>query len=381
MEIDEGDPFNQILQAKSENNLRSLNFFRSVSSEINDGKDSKSKIINITVEEKPTGEIFAGAGVGNEGGTFTAGVKENNYLGKGVAVEANGTITTESFKGMLSVSDPNYKNSDKSLFFNVQALEIDRIKDFGYKTNKTGFEIGTGFEYYQDLNLGLSTRSFYEKIETDSTASARQQKQEGDYWDTFLKLKINYDKRNQKFKTNDGFYSNLTTDLPIISDTNTLTTSYTYKYFTDLYTNNITSMTFFIEAANSITNDDIKLSERLYLPSRRLRGFESGKIGPKDGNDFIGGNFATSINFNSTLPIIFENAQNLDASIFIDVANLWGVDYDSSIDESNEIRSSIGIGVDWFSVVGPINFSLTEAISKADTDITESFRFNIGTTF
>ena len=175
--------------------------------------------------------------------------------------------------------------------------------------------------------------------------------------------------------------SDLTIDLPLISDSNTLTNSYTYKVYTDLYENNVTSLSFYIETANSVTNDDIKLSERLYIPSRKLRGFESGKIGPKDGNDFIGGNFATAINFNSTLPVIFENAQNLDASIFVDIANLWGVDYDSSIDDSNRIRSSIGIGIDWFSAVGPINFSLTETLSKKSTDITESFRFNIGTTF
>ena len=381
LEIDEGDPFNDILQSKSENNLKGLNFFRSVSSEITDGSDKNSKIINITVEEKPTGEIFAGAGLGNEGGTFTIGVKENNYLGKGLGVEANATVTPETFKGKLSISNPNYKNTDKSIFFNVQALEIDRIADFGYKTNKTGFEIGTNFEYLEDLNLGLSSRSFIEKIDTDSTASARQQAQEGNYWDTFVKFRFNYDKRNQRFRPNDGYLSDLTIDLPLISDSNTLTNSYTYKVYTDLYENNVTSLSFYIETANSVTNDDIKLSERLYIPSRKLRGFESGKIGPKDGNDFIGGNFATAINFNSTLPVIFENAQNLDASIFVDIANLWGVDYDSSIDDSNRIRSSIGIGIDWFSAVGPINFSLTETLSKKSTDITESFRFNIGTTF
>ncbi len=381
LEIDEGDPYNEILQSKSENNLKSLNFFRNVSSEILDGKAKNSKIINISVEEKPTGEIMAGAGLGNEGGTFTVGVKENNYLGKGLSVEANGTVTPETFKGKLSVIDPNYKNSDKSMFFNVQAIEIDRITDFGYKAKKTGFELGTDFEYLKDLNLALSTRSFVENIETDSTASTRQQKQEGNYWDTFLKFRVNYDKRNQKFRPTDGFISNLSFDLPVISDTNTLTNSYTYKVFTDLYENNVTSMSFYIEAANSITGNDIKLSERLFIPSRRLRGFESGKIGPKDGNDFIGGNFATAINFNSTLPVIFENAQNLDASIFVDIANLWGVDYDSSIDDSNKVRSSIGIGVDWFSVVGPINFSFTETLSKKSSDVTESFRFNIGTTF
>ena len=94
--IDEGDPFNEILQAKSINNLKSLNFFKSVKSDILEGSLDNSKIINIYIEEKATGEISAGAGVGTTGGTVTAGVKENNYLGKGVSVEANATIDEES---------------------------------------------------------------------------------------------------------------------------------------------------------------------------------------------------------------------------------------------------------------------------------------------
>ena len=78
---------------------------------------------------------------------------------------------------------------------------------------------------------------------------------------------------------------------------------------------------------------------------------------------------------------IFENSQNLDAVIFFDAANVWGVDYDSSIDDSNKIRSSIGIGVDWLTVVGPLNFTLSQAITKSDNDVEENFRFNLGTTF
>ena len=381
LEIDEGDPFNEILQKKSENNLNSLNFFKNVSSEIIDGNESNSKIININVKEKPTGEIMAGAGVGTSGGTILFGVKENNYLGKGLSVDANATFTSETFKGQLKVNNPNYKNSDKSLFTSIEATEIDRLKKNGYKTNKTGLEIGTRFEYYDDFNLGLSTRSFYEKIDTDSTASSRQQSQEGSYWDTFIKFNFDYDKRNQKFKTDDGFRSSYNLDLPIVSDTYTLTNTYNYKYYTSLYDNNITSLSLFVQSANSINNKDVKLSERLFLPSNKLRGFEAGKVGPKDGDDFIGGNFATSINFNTTLPLIFDNVQNLDASLFVDVANIWGVDYDSSIDDSDKVRSSIGIGIDWFSVIGPINFSLSESISKASSDVTQSFRFNIGTTF
>ena len=112
-----------------------------------------------------------------------------------------------------------------------------------------------------------------------------------------------------------------------------------------------------------------------------MRGFERGKVGPKDGADFIGGNYITAMSINSSIPQIFQNFQNLDASIFMDAANIWGVDYDSSLDDSNKLRSSIGIGIDWYSLVGPVSFTLTETISKSDTDKTESFRFNIGTTF
>ena len=379
--VDEGDPYNEILNKRSENNIKSLNFFRNVKSETIEGKEKNSKIINITVEEKPTGEISAGAGVGTNGSTLMFGIKENNYLGKGLAVDANATISEETFKGKLGFRDPNFNNSDKAIFGNVQAIEIDRLANFGYKTNKTGLELGTSFESLEDFFLRISSSSYYEEIETDSTASARQKKQEGNYWDTFLNLGIDYDKRNQKYKTSRGFLSSYKIDMPIISDTNTLTNSYMFKTYTELYENNITSLSILLENANSISNDDVKLTERLFIPAKRLRGFESGKVGPKDGNDFIGGNYVTAINFNSTLPYIFPNLQELDVSFFFDIANVWGVDYDSSINDSNKIRSSIGIGVDWFTIIGPLTFSLSEAISKVDTDIEESFRFNIGTTF
>ena len=352
-----------------------------MSSEVLEGENKNSKIVNIKVEEKPTGQISAGAGAGTSGGTFSFGIKENNYLGKGLGLEANATITSETFKGILGVENPNFNNSDKSLFGNIQAIEIDRMKNNGYKTNKTGFEFGTNFEYYEDFNLGFSTRTFYEKIDTDSTASARQQSQEGNYFDTFFNSRFDYDKRNQKFRPDDGFRSTYTLDMPLISETYTLTNRYSFEKFTSLYNNNVSTFGIYLEAANSIKNDDIKLTERLYIPNKKLRGFERGKVGPKDGSDFVGGNYIATINATTNIPVLFENFQNLDAILFLDVGNIWGVDYDSSIDDSDEIRSSVGIGIDWFSVVGPINFSLSEAISKADTDITETFRFNIGTTF
>ena len=67
--------------------------------------------------------------------------------------------------------------------------------------------------------------------------------------------------------------------------------------------------------------------------------------------------------------------------VFLDVGTVWGVDYSSSIDDSNKIRSSSGIALEFFTPIGPMSFSYAETITKADTDVTESFRFQLGTTF
>ena len=112
-----------------------------------------------------------------------------------------------------------------------------------------------------------------------------------------------------------------------------------------------------------------------------MRGFELGKIGPVDGTDYIGGNFASSINLSTTIKQVLPNSQNVDFVLFFDAANIWSVDYSSSIDDSDAIRSSAGVGIDWLTPIGPLNFSLSQPLSKASTDKTETFRFNLGTTF
>ena len=381
LELDEGDPFNEILFNKSINNLKSLGFFKNVNKKILDGKNIDSKIINISVEEKATGEITASAGVGTTGGTIGFGVKENNFMGRGISLDSNVLISGDSLKGKFGLTNPNYKNSDKSVYINAEILETDNFKTFGYKSNKKGINVGTKFEYLDDFNLGIGTSNFYEVIETNSTASASQQSQEGNYWDTFLNLDFSYDKRNQKFQTTDGFRSFYSIDLPIISDKDTLKNYYSYSQYFELFDQNISSFSFMAKAANSISNKDIKLSERINIPSSRLRGFESGRIGPKDGDDYIGGNYGIAINFASTIPQILEQSQNVDFLFFIDAANLWGVDYDNSLDDSGSIRSSLGLALDWYSPIGPLNFSLAYPVTKEKSDKEETFRFNLGTTF
>jgi outer membrane protein insertion porin family len=379
--VDEGDPFNDLLHTKSINRIKSLNFFKDVKSEIISGTNDNQKIINISVNEKPTGEITAGAGVGSSGGSISVSAAENNFLGRGIKFDTSLTLSANTVRGLFSLNNPNYKGSNRSLNFSVQSLVTDQLKDFGYKSNKSGFSIGSGYELYDDFYFTTGLSTYVETLKTDATASDSMSKQKGSYFDTFFNYTLDYDKRNQRFKTTDGFRSKYTQNLPIISENYSLKNIYDFKIYDSWLKENIATFSFYASSSNSLTNKDIKLSERLYLPSSKLRGFEPGKIGPKDGEDFIGGNYATALTLSTTMPQVLPGLQSTDFLLFLDVANVWGVDYDASVLDDNKIKSSIGLGIDWFTVIGPLNFSLTEVISKSDSDITESFRFNIGTTF
>ena len=376
--VDEGDPFNKLLFEKSIQNVKAKNIFKSVDYEISAFDDS-SKVINITVEEKPTGEIFAGAGTGTVGTTISGGIKENNYLGLGIKLDTNLILTEDSIKGKFSVLNPNFKNSDKSIKTLLESSTNDFMSGSGYKTSRTGFIVGTGFEQMDDLFVNLDLSNFYEDLETSSTASDIVKKQEGNYIENLLSYSISYNKLNQNFQPSDGFLNKFSQTLPIYSDDLSIENSFNTAGYHSVNDNLILSAKFLLKTINSL-EDNVRVSKRVFIPGNLLRGFESGKIGPKDGSQYIGGNYAAALNFSSTLPNIFYENEDLDFNLFLDLANVWEVDYNDNLD-SNKIRSATGIALNWFSPVGPMTFSYAVPITEAETDITEKFRFQIGTSF
>ena len=379
--VDEGDAFNELLHKKTLNNLKGLGFFKSVEDNIERGTFDNQKIIDITVEEKPTGEISAGAGVGTGGGTLVFGIQENNFLGRGIEFGTDLAFSQETVKGEISLINPNYKGTNRSLNFSAQSQTTDRLKNFGYKSNKTGFSIGSGFEFYEDYFLNIGTSSYFEDLETDNNASATMKKQNGSYFDTFFNYTFALDQRDQRYRPTDGFISRFTQNIPLISKNYTLTNSYDVRFYDKFFDENVATYAFYASATNALSSEDVKLSERLFLRESRLRGFETGKIGPMDGSDFIGGNYSMAFNANTTLPQILPSLQNTNFSLFFDAANVWGVDYNKGIADGGKIRTSVGIAVDFFTPIGPLNFSLSEPLTQSKNDVTEFFRFNLGTTF
>ena len=378
--VDEGDPFNDILFKKSISNIKSRGLFKSVSSDIKiSEKDDQKKIIDIIVEESPTGEIFAGAGTGTSGATISAGIQEKNYLGKGIKLKTNLLFSEDQIKGKFQVENPNFKNTDRSLNTVIESTSSDFLSTGGFKTSRTGFGIGTGFEQYSDLFVNLDISAYYEKLETSSKASLHKRRQEGDYLENLFSYGLTLNKLDQNFQPTDGYNINFKQVLPIYSDDLSIDNTINYSKYHSVSDNLILSGKWFFKSVNSI-DDDVRVSRRVYIPSSKLRGFEAGKFGPKDGEEYVGGNFGSALNLNSTLPNAFSGYENIDVSLFFDAATLREVDYDSSL-ESSKIRSSTGVSVNWFTIIGPLSFSYAIPLSSEPSDNKESFRFRIGTSF
>ena len=380
MLIDEGDPANNLKLEKSVAKLKSRNIFGDVRTKVSDGSSKDQKIIDIIVEEKPTGEISAGAGIGTNGGSFAFNISENNWLGKGININTSLDVSAETFTGGINVNNPNYNFSGNSINYFIENTKNDK-PDSGFENNIISTGIGTSFEQYKDVFLSPSLSLSYDDLKVDSTASNSLKKQKGTFTDFSFNYGISYDNRDRVYKQTEGYLSSFSQSLPIIADASAIRNTYQLSLYNSFGQDFIGSFKFYTSAINGLSNEDVRLSKRTFLSTNRLRGFESGKVGPKDGLDYVGGNYAIATNFDLNLPNLLPESTKTDVGLFLDLGNVWGVDYDKTIDDSSKLRSSAGITTNWLSPVGPMSFIFSQNISKASTDVTESFNFRLGTTF
>ena len=378
--LDEGDPFSKLNLDKSVAEIKNRNIFKSVNYEILQGSESNLKIINIDVEEKPTGEISAGAGIGTNGGSFAINIQENNWLGEGKSVGFDIEIDTESLAGTLSYSDPNYDLLGKSLNYYLSSESNDK-PDQGYENSVISAGISTSFEQYKDVTTSLGINYSYDDLRADSTASTSLKKQDGEFTEISGNYGFSFDKRNRTFMPTSGSVVSFGQNLPIYADKSFIANFLSASKYKTINEDVIGAAKFYLSTINGIGSDDVRISKRKTLSTRRLRGFEKGKMGPVDGKDHIGGNYSAALNFEASLPNFLPEDTNTDINLFLDFGNVWGVDYDTTLDDSNKVRSSTGVMASWMSPIGPLTFTLAQNLSKMSTDETESFNFNLGTTF
>ena len=378
--LDEGDPYNITKLDLSIAEIRARNIFSNVQKTIKNGSSKGTKIIDITVDEKPTGEISAGAGVGTSGSNFQFSVNENNWLGRGVRANTFINVSKQTFQGGFDVTDPNYKFTGNSLKYNL-STKRDNKPNSGFENAIYTTGIGTKFEQYRDLFINPGLQLTYDDLKVNDTASKALQKQAGSFTDFTFDYNVSTDKRDRAFMPTDGHVASFGQSIPVYADTPFLKNTVAYTKYNSFSPNLIGVLKFYATAINSLSNEDVRLNKRVKVSSSRLRGFEAGKVGPLDGTDYVGGNYASALNLEANLPNLFPDSSKIEVGVFLDAGNVWGVDYTSEIDDSNAIRATTGINTSWISPIGPLSFVFSKNLRKVETDKTESFNFRLGTTF
>jgi outer membrane protein insertion porin family len=380
--ISEGDYLNLSKVKKSIDNVKSKQFFSKVDYKIEDSDKKNYKDFNLFVKEQPTGSLTAGIGYGTNGGIFEASINEKNFLGQGINFNFTGQLSTEKISGEVVYVDPNFRNSSKELATYVYS-ESDDYSNSGYQNKRVGTKIATKYEIYEDVyfrpNFGLQ----YDKLDVSASTSTLLKSREGSFKTMSIGYNFSVDKRDSRFNPTSGltsyFDQNIST---LFSDIPTIQTGIGSTFYKELINDKfIGSAKVRLANVVALDNKDVKLSDRIYSSTSDLKGFEPRGVGPVDSGDHVGGNNLATLSLKSTFPNPIPENLRATSFVFIDVGNVWGVDYTDLISESSKVRSTTGLAVDLMSPIGPLSFVYSIPLSKASTDKEQKFLFNIGSSF
>ena len=380
--ISEGDQLNSTKVKKSVDNIKSKQIFGKVDYKIEDSDKKNFKDLNLFVKEQPTGNISAGVGYGTNGGLFEASINERNFLGQGINLNFTGRLSSDVIRGELAYVDPNYNNSNKELAVSLFS-ELDDYTNSGYQNKRAGTKFATKYEIYEDVffrpNLGVQ----FDKLEVTGDASNLLRSRQGDFITTSFGYNFLYDQRDSKFNPTSGsiiyFDQNIAT---FFSDIPTVQTGVGATFYNELFSDKfIGSVKGRLANVTAFNDKDVKLSDRIFASSSDLRGFEQRGVGPVDSGDHIGGNNLATLSLKSTFPNPIPENLRATTFLFLDMGNVWGADYSSSIPDSSKLRTTTGLAIDLMSPVGPLSFTYSIPLSKASTDKEQNFLFNIGSSF
>ena len=356
--ISEGDQLNSSKVKKSIDNVKSKQLFSKVDYKIEDSDKKNFKDLNLFVKEQPTGSISAGLGYGTNGGLFEASINERNFLGKGINLNFIGRLSSDVIRGEFSYIDPNYIDSNKELAVSLFS-EVDDYTSSGYQNKKVGTRFATKYEIYDDIffrpNLGVQ----FDKLEVTGNASSLLKSRQGDFLTNSVGYNFLFDKRDSRSNPTSGsiiyFDQNIAT---FFSDIPTVQTGVGVTLYKELLNDKfIGSAKGRLANVTAFNDKDVKLSDRIFAQSSDLRGFEQRGVGPIDSGDHIGGNNLATLSLKSTFPNPIPENLRATTFVFLDMGNVWGADYSSSISDSSKLRTSTGIALDLMSPIGPLSFT------------------------
>lgn len=400
----EGDAYNRLLVDAAKRRLRNLGFFKNVEINNEPGSAPDRVILNVVVTEQPTGELSFGAGYStSEGVIGDVSLAERNLMGRGQYVRLRLSGSLERFQVDFSFTEPRFLGRNLAAGFDLFHKEVDFTREASFRSRESGGGIRLGFPIVSDVQGQVRYQFIREDIfDVEQGASAAVVDAQGVTNVSLVGYTIAYDTRNNIKSPTQGLYMAFSQDFAGVGgDVNYIKSSGDARGYYPI-TNKITLVGRlqggYIEGWGG---DDVRLIDLFFKGGETVRGFDRAGIGPRDARtgDAIGGKFFTAATAEVRFPIpyvpenlgftgafffdagtLFDPSDSAVASIINGIPGL--VDPSpAGVQDSEEIRTSVGFSVIWQSPLGPLRADIAHAITKADFDQTEVFRFGASTQF
>lgn len=383
-ELVEGDSFNQLKLTRSERNVRNLGYFSNVSVEVLPGSDADQSVVDMLVDETSTGNFQVGLGYSTFDKTsITLGINERNFLGTGRGARAKLSFSEKSTSFRAGITEPYLFDRNLLGSFDVFKEETEYT---GVDLERTGIDLGFGFSAADNYRHRFGYLLAETKTTTTSKNARSTSGDEGSKMISEVSYSLSKDTRDNRLNPSRGYLWRVSESLAGLGGEATYAkTTLRGQYLFPLYFNSI-----ILGVDGEIGHIDglgekVTRSNRFLLGGRKLRGFASAGIGPRDtgDNSAVGGNqyYVGSLNVISDIGL--DKDLGMRWTLFSDFGSVWGTDYPANIRgaENESMRSSFGWGLLWDTAIGPMTFMWAYPIEKEDYDKTKVFQFRFGGRF
>lgn len=386
----EGDPFNPREIRNSAERIRALGFFSNADVNSRPGTSADQVVVDVNVEEQPTGQFAIGASYGKSAGFgVTLDLQESNFLGRGQYLGVSIGTTADNQSNALTFVEPALLGRDLRGKFRVW-YNTSENDNSDYSTKKIG--VSPSLEFPVSRNGRLELRYTYsqdELFDVSTGSSPILQAEASKLTTSALGYTYTFDTRNTGLDPRWGMTLRFGQDLAGLGgDVEALSTTALARVERKVWQEEVTLRAELEGGAIHARGDSTTTVLTRFSGNGAIRGFESNGFGPRDtgasNQDALGGKYFAALRLESEFPLGLPEEYGIHGGLFLDVGSVWGLDNvagAATVDDDLHWRSSVGFSVFWTTPIGPLRFNFAKALAKEDYDQDQPFDLTISTKF
>lgn len=384
----EGDPFNPREVREAAERIRALGFFQNAAVDAREGSTPSQVIIDVDVAEGPTGSLTFGANFNTDVGLgLLASYRQQNFLGRGQQLDFQvSTAETNRVFG-FDFSEPNFLGRDLRFGIGLDYRTTDN-ENANFDTEIFTIRPSLNFPVSENGRLSLFYAFNYENltdVSDDVSVIIQNEAERGAVTTSALGYLYSFDTRRGGVDPVTNYVFRFGQEFGF-GDSDFVRTTALAAVETKVLSEEVT-LRATLEGGNlSYANNDSRVTDRFFLGSRIMRGFDAGGIGPRDADtdDAVGGNTFAVARLEAEFPLGLPEEYGISGGVFLDHGSVWDVGNTFGADVlSNDFtaRTTAGVSIFWNTPVGPLRFNFTEALQAESFDETQSFDVTISTQF